>query len=146
MLKETALRTGFPDLLTSVASRERLPRDVLHRRLIAVSLWSGDQYRVQAPAQCRSWHHGLGSALCAQPLYPQGAIAQCHRPCRQRHLPRLRRAYILGRRGRPPAPPIPKNSGPGTRICSPNGILAIADPESWLIGMWKRKLPVFIRK
>src|SRR6266571_2179480 len=34
MLKETALRTGFPDVLTSVASRERLPRDVLHRRLI----------------------------------------------------------------------------------------------------------------
>jgi TnpA family transposase len=34
MLKETALRTGFPDLLTSIASRERLPRDVLHRRLI----------------------------------------------------------------------------------------------------------------
>ena len=34
MLKETALRTGFPDLLTSVASRERLPREVLHRRLI----------------------------------------------------------------------------------------------------------------
>ena len=34
MLKETALRTGFPDLLTSVASRERLPRDVLHRRLL----------------------------------------------------------------------------------------------------------------
>lgn len=34
MLKETALRTGFPDLLTSIASRERMPRDVLHRRLI----------------------------------------------------------------------------------------------------------------
>ncbi len=34
MLKETALLTGFPDLLTSVASRERLPREVLHRRLI----------------------------------------------------------------------------------------------------------------
>lgn len=34
ILKETALRTGFPDLLTSVASRERLPRAVLHRRLI----------------------------------------------------------------------------------------------------------------
>jgi Tn3 transposase DDE domain/Domain of unknown function (DUF4158) len=34
MLKETAILTGFPDLLTSVASRERLPRDVLHRRLI----------------------------------------------------------------------------------------------------------------
>lgn len=34
MLKETAIRTGFPDLLTSIASRERLPRDVLHRRLI----------------------------------------------------------------------------------------------------------------
>jgi TnpA family transposase len=34
MLKETALLTGFPDLLTSIASRERLPRDVLHRRLI----------------------------------------------------------------------------------------------------------------
>lgn len=34
ILKETALRTNFPDLLTSVASRERLPRDVLHRRLI----------------------------------------------------------------------------------------------------------------
>src|SRR6266571_2983022 len=34
MLKETALRTGFPDMLTSAASRERLPRDVLHRRLI----------------------------------------------------------------------------------------------------------------
>jgi TnpA family transposase len=34
ILKETALRTGFPDLLTSVASRERLPREVLHRRLI----------------------------------------------------------------------------------------------------------------
>ena len=34
MLKETALRTGFPDLLTSVASRERLLREVLHRRLL----------------------------------------------------------------------------------------------------------------
>jgi TnpA family transposase len=34
MLKETALRTHFLDLLTSVASRERLPRDVLHRRLL----------------------------------------------------------------------------------------------------------------
>src|SRR6266566_3041648 len=34
MLKETALRTGFPDMLTSVASRERLPRDVLQRRLL----------------------------------------------------------------------------------------------------------------
>src|SRR6266702_1994233 len=34
MLKETALRTGFLDLLTSVASRERLPHDVLHRRLL----------------------------------------------------------------------------------------------------------------
>lgn len=34
MLKETAIRTSFPDLLTSIASRERLPRDVLHRRLI----------------------------------------------------------------------------------------------------------------
>lgn len=34
MLKETALRTNFPDLFTSVASRERIPRDVLHRRLI----------------------------------------------------------------------------------------------------------------
>src|SRR6266566_2784413 len=34
MLKETALRTGFPDLLTSVASRERLPREVLQRRLL----------------------------------------------------------------------------------------------------------------
>jgi TnpA family transposase len=34
MLKETALRTGFPDLLTSVASRERLPRDVLQRGLL----------------------------------------------------------------------------------------------------------------
>ncbi len=34
ILKETALRTNFPDLLTSVASRESLPRDVLHRRLI----------------------------------------------------------------------------------------------------------------
>jgi TnpA family transposase len=34
MLKETALRTNFPDLLTSVATRERLPREVLHRRLI----------------------------------------------------------------------------------------------------------------
>ncbi len=31
MLKETALRINFPDLLTSVATRERLPRDVLHR-------------------------------------------------------------------------------------------------------------------
>jgi TnpA family transposase len=34
MLKETALRTHFPDLRTSVASRERLSRDVLHRRLL----------------------------------------------------------------------------------------------------------------
>jgi hypothetical protein len=34
MLKETALRTNFPDLMTSVASRERLPCDMLHRRLI----------------------------------------------------------------------------------------------------------------
>ena len=34
MLKETALRTNFPDLLTSVASRERIPREVLHRRLL----------------------------------------------------------------------------------------------------------------
>jgi TnpA family transposase len=34
MLKETALRTNFPDLFTSVASRERIPREVLHRRLI----------------------------------------------------------------------------------------------------------------
>lgn len=34
MLKETAILTGFPDLLTSVASREHLPREVLHRRLI----------------------------------------------------------------------------------------------------------------
>jgi TnpA family transposase len=34
ILKETALRTHFPDLLTSVSSRERLPRDVLHRRLL----------------------------------------------------------------------------------------------------------------
>lgn len=34
MLKETAILTGFPDLLTSIASRERLPRDILHRRLI----------------------------------------------------------------------------------------------------------------
>lgn len=34
MLKETALRTNFLDLLTSVASRERLPLDVLHRRLL----------------------------------------------------------------------------------------------------------------
>ena len=34
ILKETALRTNFPDLLTGVTSRERLPRDVLHRRLI----------------------------------------------------------------------------------------------------------------
>lgn len=34
MLKETALMTNFPDLFTSVASRERIPRDVLHRRLL----------------------------------------------------------------------------------------------------------------
>lgn len=34
MLKETALRTNFLDMLTSVASRERPPRDVLHRRLL----------------------------------------------------------------------------------------------------------------
>jgi TnpA family transposase len=34
ILKETALRTNFPDVLTSVASRERLPREVLHRRLL----------------------------------------------------------------------------------------------------------------
>ena len=34
VLKETALRTNFPDLLTLVASRERLPCDVLHWRLI----------------------------------------------------------------------------------------------------------------
>lgn len=34
ILKETALRTGFPDLLTSIASRERLPREVLHQRLL----------------------------------------------------------------------------------------------------------------
>jgi TnpA family transposase len=34
MLKETALRTDFLDFLTSVASRERLPREVLHRRLL----------------------------------------------------------------------------------------------------------------
>ena len=34
ILKETALRTGFLDFLTSVASRERLPREVLHRRLL----------------------------------------------------------------------------------------------------------------
>jgi TnpA family transposase len=34
MLKETAIRTSFPDLLTWIASRERMPRDVLHRRLI----------------------------------------------------------------------------------------------------------------
>jgi TnpA family transposase len=34
MLKETALRTGFLDLLTSVASRERLPREILHKRLL----------------------------------------------------------------------------------------------------------------
>ncbi|HEY4032979.1 MAG TPA: DUF4158 domain-containing protein, partial [Ktedonobacteraceae bacterium] len=34
MLKETALRTDFPDLFTSVASREQLPRDILQRRLL----------------------------------------------------------------------------------------------------------------
>ena len=34
MLKETALRTNFLDLLTSVASRERLPREILHKRLL----------------------------------------------------------------------------------------------------------------
>ncbi len=34
ILKETALRTDFLDFLTSVASRERLPREVLHRRLL----------------------------------------------------------------------------------------------------------------
>ncbi|GAC1404680.1 MAG: hypothetical protein NVSMB52_18540 [Chloroflexota bacterium] len=34
MLKETALRTDFLDLLTSVASRERLPRELLHKRLL----------------------------------------------------------------------------------------------------------------
>ena len=34
ILKETALRTNFLDFLTSVASRERLPREVLHRRLL----------------------------------------------------------------------------------------------------------------
>ncbi|GCF10760.1 hypothetical protein KDI_43240 [Dictyobacter arantiisoli] len=34
MLKETALLTGFPDVFTSIASQERLPRDVLHRRLL----------------------------------------------------------------------------------------------------------------
>jgi TnpA family transposase len=34
MLKETALRTDFLDLLTSVASRERLPREILHKRLL----------------------------------------------------------------------------------------------------------------
>ncbi|GAC1654807.1 MAG: hypothetical protein NVS4B12_27030 [Ktedonobacteraceae bacterium] len=34
ILKETALRTHFPDLFTSVASRERIPREVLQRRLL----------------------------------------------------------------------------------------------------------------
>ena len=34
MLKETALRTNFVDLFTSVASREQLPRDMLQRRLL----------------------------------------------------------------------------------------------------------------
>jgi TnpA family transposase len=34
MLKETALRTNFVDLFTSVASREQLPRDLLQRRLL----------------------------------------------------------------------------------------------------------------
>ncbi len=34
ILKETALRTNFPDLFTSVASRERIPREVLQRRLL----------------------------------------------------------------------------------------------------------------
>jgi TnpA family transposase len=34
MLKETALRTNFLDFLTSVASRERLPREILHKRLL----------------------------------------------------------------------------------------------------------------
>ena len=34
ILKETALRTHFPDLFTSVGSRERIPREVLQRRLL----------------------------------------------------------------------------------------------------------------
>lgn len=34
ILKETALRTNFPDLLTTVTSRERLPRETLHKRLL----------------------------------------------------------------------------------------------------------------
>lgn len=34
MLKETALRTNFLDFLTSVASLERLPHNVLHRWLL----------------------------------------------------------------------------------------------------------------
>ncbi len=83
ILKETALRTGFPDLFTSVASRERLPRDVLHRRLLLCLYGLGTNTGFKRLAQRRSWHELLGFALCTQSLYPQRASPQCHCACCQ---------------------------------------------------------------
>jgi hypothetical protein len=99
MLKETALRTGFPDMLTSVASRERLSRDILHRRT----------------RTCAT--HGVATSTknnCAMRL-PTSPVP---------FLPSD--AQTSGVREPLPARQTPRNSARGIRTCSPNGIFATA--------------------
>ena len=127
MLKETALRTDFPDLFTSVASRERLPRDVLHRRIILCL-------------------YGLGTntGFKRLPSADPGTTYSDLRYVRSRyvHKEQLRNAIAhvanaifearlseIWVRERQPVHQIPKSLELGTRICSPNGIFATVDQE-----------------
>ncbi len=106
MLKEAALRTNFPELLTSVATRERLPREVLHRRLILCL-------------------YGLGTNTGFKRLPSADPGTTYSDPLLTLPMPSLKHGeQRSGVRARRPVPPTPRSSGPRTRICSPNGISA----------------------
>jgi hypothetical protein len=127
MLKETALRTGFPELLTSIASRERLPRDALHRRLILCLYGLGP---IRASSACRVLTPAPQtriSATCAPVIFTK---SNCAMPSPMWPMRSLKPgAPRSGARGQQPVPQTRKSSARGIKIYSLNGIFAIVGLE-----------------
>ena len=115
VLKETDLRVGFTDEFTSAGAREALDRDELRRRLLLCLYGLGTNTGLKRVTAGRARRHLQGPAAYVRRRFIDAdSLRDAAHARGQRHLRRPRPARS-GARARPPAPPTPRSSAPGTR-------------------------------
>ena len=111
----------------AVASRERLPREVLHRRLSLCLYGLGTNTGFK---RLPGADPGRRTRICATRGAATSTKSNCAMPSPKSPVPfSPSDGQKSGAKEPPPVHPTPRSSEPGTKICSRSGIFVIVDLE-----------------